>query len=70
MKSIISCYDFISFDKRLASVGLENTAENRQKFRHMMFKTKGLGKNLGGVILEKETLYQKDASGKELKIFK
>ena len=36
----------------------------------MMFKTKGLGKNLGGVILEKETLYQKDASGKELKIFK
>lgn len=52
--------------QRLASVGLENTAENRQKFRHMMFKTKGLGKNLGGVILEKETLYQKDASGKPI----
>lgn len=34
----------------------------------MMFKTKGLGKNLGGVILEKETLYQKDTSGKEFHI--
>ena len=44
---------------RLASIGLENTAENRQQFRHIMFSTKNLGSNLGGVILEKETLYQK-----------
>jgi len=51
---------------RLASIGLENTAANRQHFRHMMFSTKNLGSNLGGVILEKETLYQKDASGNRI----
>ena len=48
---------------RLAGINVENTPESRQKFRHMMYKTEGLSKFLGGVILEKETFAQKDADG-------
>ena len=29
--------------KRLASIGVENTEENRQAYRGMLFTTKGLG---------------------------
>ena len=47
----------------MANVGVENTPEIRGQYRQLLFQTKNLSSNLGGVILEKETLHQKDASG-------
>ncbi|MBI3012806.1 MAG: fructose-bisphosphate aldolase, partial [Elusimicrobia bacterium] len=53
--------------KRLTSVGLENTPENRQNMRRMMLTAPGL-KSAGvtGVILYKETLDNTDAGGNNL----
>lgn len=47
----------------LASVGQENTAENRRKFREMLFTTPGLEKYVSGVILYDETVWQKTSTG-------
>lgn len=50
--------------KRLANIGLENTEENRRKYRELLFTTdKELGNYISGVILFHETLYQKSDSG-------
>lgn len=49
---------------RLQSVGVENTEENRQKWRQTLLGTKDLGKHCGGAILFTETLYQKTTDGK------
>jgi len=52
---------------RLEKVGVEANEVNRQRFRHMMFKTEGkLAENLGGVILHHETIYQKDENGNRI----
>jgi len=51
--------------KRLASIGVENTEENRRLYRQLLFTCdKSIGESLGGVILFHETLYQKDDNGK------
>lgn len=51
--------------KRFATIGLENTEENRRLYRQLLFTgDKGLGSCLGGIILFHETLYQKDDNGK------
>jgi fructose-bisphosphate aldolase, class I len=53
--------------KRFASIGLENTEENRRRYRELLFSTDpSLGTNISGVILFHETLYQKDSDGKPL----
>ncbi|XP_017785202.1 PREDICTED: fructose-bisphosphate aldolase [Nicrophorus vespilloides] len=50
--------------KRLADIGLENTEENRRKYRQLLFTAdKSLGDNISGVILFHETLYQKADDG-------
>jgi fructose-bisphosphate aldolase class I len=49
---------------RLQSIGVENTEENRQKWRQCLLGTKGLGEFCGGAILFTETLYQKTTDGK------
>ncbi|GLV36836.1 Aldolase 1 [Carabus blaptoides fortunei] len=50
--------------KRLANIGLENTDENRRKYRQLLFTTdKVIGENISGVILFHETLYQKADDG-------
>ena len=51
---------------RLESVGVENTEENRQKWRQTLLGTKDLGKYCGGAILFTETLYQKTTDGKKM----
>ena len=51
--------------KRLANIGLENTEENRRKYRQLLFtcdKTR-ISANISGVILFEETLYQKADDG-------
>ncbi|KDD72683.1 class-I fructose-bisphosphate aldolase, partial [Helicosporidium sp. ATCC 50920] len=46
-----------SAGKRLASVGLPNTVEHRQRYRHMLLGTPGLSAHISGVILHEETLH-------------
>merc|ERR1712236_102781 len=50
--------------KRLADVQLENTDENRRKYRQLLFTTdKSYANNISGIILFHETLYQKADDG-------
>ena len=50
--------------KRLDSIGLENTEDNRRTYRELLISTPGLGEYISGAILFEETLYQSDSSGK------
>ena len=50
--------------KRLANIGLENTEENRRKYRQLLFTCdKSRIKPISAVILFEETLYQKADDG-------
>jgi len=49
--------------KRLQSIGIENTEENRQAYRGLLFTAPNLGKYISGAILYEETLYQNHANG-------
>jgi fructose-bisphosphate aldolase class I len=48
---------------RLADCGLENTPENRRRYRNLLLNTEGIGQYLSGVILFTETLDQKSDDG-------
>lgn len=50
--------------KRLASIGVENSEENRQAYRGLLFQCPGLGDYISGAILFEETLYQDSKEGK------
>jgi fructose-bisphosphate aldolase, class I len=50
--------------KRLQSIGVENTENNRRAYRELLFSTPGLGNFISGAILYDETLFQSGASGK------
>jgi fructose-bisphosphate aldolase class I len=52
--------------KRLESVKVESTVENRIKFRETLFSAKGMSEYIGGVILYDETIKQKTNAGKEV----
>jgi len=52
--------------KRLSSVNVESTLENRLKFRETLFSAEGMKNYIGGVILYDETIKQKDSSGKTI----
>ncbi len=52
--------------KRLADIGVENTEENRQAYRGMLFTTPSLGSFISGAILFEETLYQNHADGESM----
>ena len=52
--------------KRLAGINMENTEENRQAYRGMLFTTDGLGEYISGTILFEETLYQNHADGETM----
>jgi fructose-bisphosphate aldolase class I len=45
---------------------IEDTVENRAAYRSMLYTTPGLSEHVSGVILHWETLFQKDATGKQL----
>ena len=49
--------------KRLQQIHLENTEDNRRDLRQLLFTSNGIGKNISGVILFHETLYQKTSDG-------
>ena len=53
--------------QRLASVGVENTEDNRRRYRQILFATpKEAMKPIAGVILQHETCYQKNDDGVSL----
>jgi len=49
--------------KRFDGIGVENTEDNRRKYRELLFTTPGIGEYISGVITFEETLYQKAADG-------
>ena len=49
--------------KRFDSIGVESTEENRRDYREMLFRSKGMKENIGGVILFDETIRQSAADG-------
>uniref|UniRef100_A0A915D0D3 Fructose-bisphosphate aldolase n=1 Tax=Ditylenchus dipsaci TaxID=166011 RepID=A0A915D0D3_9BILA len=51
--------------KRLTAINLENTENNRLKYRELLFTTPGFGINISGVILYEETFKQSASSGKK-----
>jgi fructose-bisphosphate aldolase class I len=52
-----------TIEKRLKSINVENTEENRRAYRDMLFTARDLGKYISGVILYDETIRQKSADG-------
>ncbi len=52
--------------KRLSSVKVESTSENRLKFRETLFSAASMKNHIGGVILYDETIKQKTSSGKSI----
>ncbi len=52
--------------KRLASVKVDSTLENRLKFRETLFSAEAMKNYIGGVILYDETIKQKTSSGKTI----
>lgn len=49
--------------KRLATVDLENTEDNRRRWRELLYTAPDLGNYISGAIMFEETLYQKAADG-------
>ena len=45
--------------KRFEKVGIENTEENRRRFRELLFTTPGIERYISGIILHDETMRQK-----------
>jgi len=50
--------------KRLESIAVENTEDNRRAYRELLLTTPGLSQYISGAILFEETLYQNTSSGK------
>jgi fructose-bisphosphate aldolase class I len=55
-----------TMSKRLESVGVEPTAENRRRWRELLFTTEGIEEQISGVILFDETMRQTTADGTPL----
>ena len=53
--------------KRFDSIGVDSTEENRRDYREMLFRSKGMKGNIGGVILFDETLRQSAKDGSLLR---
>jgi len=49
--------------KRLDTIGVESTEENRRAYRDMLLTTPGLGEHISGVILFDETIRQSASDG-------
>lgn len=52
--------------KRLDSIGVENTEDNRRSYRELLVTTPGLGDYISGAIMFEETLYQSASTGKTM----
>ncbi len=52
-----------SIGKRFEKIGVENSEDNRRRYREMLFSTPGLGEYVSGVIEFEETVKQISAEG-------
>ena len=50
--------------KRLDSIGVANTEDNRRAYRELLLTTPGIGQYISGAILFEETLFQNASTGK------
>jgi len=50
--------------KRFDTIGVENTHENRQAYRQLLFEAPGIEEHISGVIMFDETLRDSSAEGK------
>src|SRR5262249_27540155 len=53
-----------TIEKRLKTINVPSTEENRRMYRQILFTTKGTGEFISGVILFDETIRQKSQDGK------
>ena len=53
-----------TIEKRLKSINVPSTEENRRMYREILFTTKGAGEFISGVILFDETIRQKTRDGR------
>src|SRR5216683_3152688 len=53
-----------TIEKRLKSIGVASTEENRRAYRDVLFTTAGVGEFISGVILFDETIRQKTRDGR------
>jgi len=53
-----------TIEKRLKSINVPSTEENRRAYREVLFTTKGAGEFISGVILFDETIRQKTREGR------
>jgi fructose-bisphosphate aldolase class I len=53
-----------TIEKRLKSISVSSTEENRRAYREVLFTTKGAGEFISGVILFDETIRQKTRDGR------
>src|SRR5207253_8586009 len=53
-----------TMEKRLKSIDVPSSEENRRAFREVLFTTKGAGDFISGVILFDETIRQKTRDGR------
>lgn len=52
--------------KRFEEIGVENTEQNRNDYRELLYSAKGLEKSISGAIMYDETIRQKAADGTPL----
>ena len=52
-----------TIEKRLKSIDVESTEENRRAYRELLFTTAGIGDHISGVILYDETIRQSTRDG-------
>jgi len=58
-KGITACDESAgTIGKRFEKVGIENTEENRRRYRQMLFEAPDANRYLSAAILDPETLYQ------------
>src|SRR5260370_5710431 len=53
-----------TIEKRLKTIGVTSTEENRRAYREVLFTTAGVGEFISGVILFDETIRQKTRDGR------
>lgn len=51
--------------KKFDALNLENTAENRRRYREMLLTVEGMENYISGVILQEETAKQSDKNNKK-----
>lgn len=63
-KGILAADESIgTIGKRFSKINIENNSNNRRRYRHLLFTTPELNKNISGVITFEETLLDRNENG-------